>query len=487
MNDSLPLYIQIYDKISDKIFVGEYPAQSKLPSLLDICDMYDVSRITARAAVQKLSDDGLVHMQRGRTATVATIDELRERGRYDVWLSRRYPSIHQLCEIDRLSLPDLVVFLAHCADKSFVAEADAILRRYKSANARDCCRGLSEFYILLAKTSGNELIESLVRDKFDFVTTAVVAISDFDEFINSQFHGEFTLLRRILGLIVSQSYDELYDLLTESIGFFGDLFNGYAKPFYDGIGSRQYDWKMKKNNNFYYSKFSDDMIIRIACGFFKNGDLLPSEQKLTERYGVSLISVRKGLKRLSELGVIKTVNGKGSFVTYNEAVGPELEPERLEFVSRRMTEAIQCLALLIKSFSAKAFENSSDSTRSDLIYRIKQISALEKRTYIQVPMIMSDFVSYFIGYDIMGEAMSQMEALICRWVYYNSATSSVVDSRYRERILELDDMAVKSLRDADSDTFAKAGIGHLRILMEYLTEFRQNSGFDNKIVFPFEE
>jgi len=52
----------------------------------------------------------------------------------------------------------------------------------------------------------------------------------------------------------------------------------------------------------------------IVDGVLKTGQLLPSERRLTEKLGVSRTALREGLKLLRARGIIKTEQGKGSFV-----------------------------------------------------------------------------------------------------------------------------------------------------------------------------
>ncbi len=52
----------------------------------------------------------------------------------------------------------------------------------------------------------------------------------------------------------------------------------------------------------------------IRSGELKQGELLPSENKLAQMMGVSRVTVRQALRQLSEAGIIQTYKGKGSVV-----------------------------------------------------------------------------------------------------------------------------------------------------------------------------
>lgn len=66
-----PLYEQIAAIIAARIIDGTYPPKRRIPSEAGIVEEFDVSRPTARAAVQLLVERGLVVTVRGKGSYVA--------------------------------------------------------------------------------------------------------------------------------------------------------------------------------------------------------------------------------------------------------------------------------------------------------------------------------------------------------------------------------------------------------------------------------
>ena len=66
-----PLYLQIAEIVAGRIADGTYPPRRRIPSEAQIVEEFGVSRPTARAAVQRLVEQGLVVTVRGKGSYVA--------------------------------------------------------------------------------------------------------------------------------------------------------------------------------------------------------------------------------------------------------------------------------------------------------------------------------------------------------------------------------------------------------------------------------
>jgi GntR family transcriptional regulator len=64
-NDNSPLYMQIARKLGDAVRNGKYQVDQALPSERLLSELLDVSRVTARKAIDQLVDQGLVVRRRG--------------------------------------------------------------------------------------------------------------------------------------------------------------------------------------------------------------------------------------------------------------------------------------------------------------------------------------------------------------------------------------------------------------------------------------
>lgn len=65
-NTAIPLYFQLKQALTDQIVSGRWPPGSELPSEMELCRHFSVSRGTLRRALADLATHGLVRRQQGR-------------------------------------------------------------------------------------------------------------------------------------------------------------------------------------------------------------------------------------------------------------------------------------------------------------------------------------------------------------------------------------------------------------------------------------
>lgn len=87
----------------------------------------------------------------------------------------------------------------------------------------------------------------------------------------------------------------------------------------------------------------------------KLGDKLPSEKELCETYGVSRVSVRTAIQKLQAQGYVKTMPGKGSYVTAdapnNTVFSGQMPLSRrqyLYFIEMRQAIELKCVDLMVE-------------------------------------------------------------------------------------------------------------------------------------------
>lgn len=71
LNSTQPIYLQVADKIGQRIISGEYPPGGKLPPVRELAEEAGVNPNTMQRAMTELENEGLVYAQRtsGRFVT----------------------------------------------------------------------------------------------------------------------------------------------------------------------------------------------------------------------------------------------------------------------------------------------------------------------------------------------------------------------------------------------------------------------------------
>lgn len=69
--NKLPLYLQLMHLLMDKVEKGLYIEHEQLPSERELCEIYEVSRITVRQALQELERVGIIYKLHGKGTFVA--------------------------------------------------------------------------------------------------------------------------------------------------------------------------------------------------------------------------------------------------------------------------------------------------------------------------------------------------------------------------------------------------------------------------------
>jgi GntR family transcriptional regulator len=69
------LYMHIKETLQQEIFDGTYDVNERIPSEKNLCERFDVSRITVRQAIRELVKEGCLYTQQGKGTYVAECDQ----------------------------------------------------------------------------------------------------------------------------------------------------------------------------------------------------------------------------------------------------------------------------------------------------------------------------------------------------------------------------------------------------------------------------
>lgn len=143
----------------------------------------------------------------------------------------------------------------------------------------------------------------------------------------------------------------------------------------------------------------------ILKGGMGEGERLPSERELADRFGVSRIVIREGIKMLEERGIVQVRTGSGSYVTnlqpealaesmglflqqegaplaYLQEVRFTIEVEMAALAARRRTDVdIECVAKTLQKMHDSK-DNLDEFVQADLDFHIALAQATQNPLFI---------------------------------------------------------------------------------------------------------
>lgn len=104
--------------------------------------------------------------------------------------------------------------------------------------------------------------------------------------------------------------------------------------------------KRNVKNEPLYQKIIREILNDIKSEKYKVGDKIPSEKELSQKYGVSRITSKNALDKLSDMGFINRMPGKGTFVTSKN-------PQKInDFQSYSAEHSPQMIGVILDGFGA---------------------------------------------------------------------------------------------------------------------------------------
>lgn len=101
--NKMPLYLQLMRLLMEKVEKGLYIEHEQLPSERELCEIYEVSRITVRQALQELELVGIIYKLHGKGTFVAP-------KKYDQQLDRLYSFTEEMKKLGKQPTTTIISF-----------------------------------------------------------------------------------------------------------------------------------------------------------------------------------------------------------------------------------------------------------------------------------------------------------------------------------------------------------------------------------------
>lgn len=143
----------VEEHIEKDISNGRWAIFERLPSERELCEEYGVSRVTLRAALQRLSGRGILEMRRGSGSYVRMVPNKKRGPRSNYTLLRE--RMQAFC----LLMPPLLLAHGALAKSSHMDELESLLNRIgvslRNYDMRACAQAQQAFFIAIVSVFDN--------------------------------------------------------------------------------------------------------------------------------------------------------------------------------------------------------------------------------------------------------------------------------------------------------------------------------------------
>lgn len=486
-----PLYRQVYDSLVNRMYNGDFPTGSELPSIPNLARMYGVSTITVRGAFHMLRENGYIEVVQGKAARVAFDSRISlSRTAYSQWMLRHKTAVLDINRFNALLAPAFIAFGMSLCDDQALRELQALAATAPSAST-PCALidHINTFVQRIVCCLRNPLALDLYRSVCDFIRVPLALTGECGTMRAHMQRDLPRFMQQVLALHRQQRFADLYRYAHHAFSHFADLCQGYIQKLdldetavADPIS---FQWVISQEYNYRYNAITNDLITRIACAEYKNGELLPSEAQLCRHYNASAVTVRHALAALGSLGITKTRNGRGTLVTFNGAgdVCAAGDPTPILHNMQQILEILQCVALTLPATLAEALPLIPSEAIATLRANIRRLYDNPHTQCSDSVVLLLHFILSHSPCQAQREVFCQFEARLCLNSHYRAHYAHQCPDYYattRRRLLD----TLKALQARDAQAAARGMYDQLHAMYQLGRRICAANNLGTDIPFP---
>ena len=370
------LYNIAYKYLLYSIHFGFYPSGSRLPTVPELCDFFAVSRSTIHNALKMLENEQYVSLSQGRSAQVTyTAEPETCRAHYAAYCQATKDALLDLSEIIYLIWPEtLLQGLKLCDEQDL-----QVLSELVDGMTRQVEYPFLAFYYRILEHLGNPLLLNLYLSTILFGHCTAAHLSDdaYRERYMVQLRG--TCLE-VIALRRAQKYPELKALLIRNyqrrIEAIQHFYHSIPLP-NTPVERLPYRW------NYYTQRplvgFDLAMtLLREIYTYYRPMEYLPSVAALSKQYSIPIITVRRAIQILNEIGVTESINGKGTRVLVGSGTTVKascLSTPNMKKVLLPYLQSTQAILLICKDLVQALFPTLPDEAVRSTLVTLREILA----------------------------------------------------------------------------------------------------------------
>lgn len=353
------LYILLYNYLLARIHYGLYPKGGYLPSILELSNLFGVSTMVVRTAFKLLRENGILSSGTERPVVLYNFENPRQEFPQKLLIQGAdFNDFHQSFD---LVFPSIYFCGLSMCNKQDLDELRLILDR--SADVWDS--PLVDFLSHVAKRLQNSLITDIYYDVtlFSYPTYLDYLAKD-----KSRWEHHHKVLHK-----------KLLEILALAENGNTDALEAIVKQSYPMIDFHPIMDRKERNSPYQWGKpqiclsTASEILSRICKGKYQVDTFLPSARILSEELSVPTITMRRSILLLNDLGVVESVNGKGT-----KAISPEEGLHKVKWDNPAIRknimlylESLHMLAITCRSLADSLFSCISQEEKMILKDKIR--------------------------------------------------------------------------------------------------------------------
>lgn len=299
----------IYEFLLTRFQFGYYRRGDTLPTVESLCREFSAAPRTVLAALRRLRAEGYISMRNGCSTKVLFEQSEKERNDFSSrFFSERweeYAGLFTCCEL--IITPLLAEGVCRMDQKGF----EYLSQLAQQSRPED----LMLFYCYALQKLDNPLAMNLYWEASIFL-----GFPFMKEDANAALYDADDIQKRLISIIPlakardrKAAQDAFLELQRGAVKRMASVIKPYIRP----VAEEErvpFSWRLYRERPQYCYSLAVHILHEIHWGGFHGLEYLPSYEKMAERYGVSVITVRRTIALLSDFGAVRSINGKGTRV-----------------------------------------------------------------------------------------------------------------------------------------------------------------------------
>lgn len=369
MKKDSEMYKLVYEYYETRILFGFYTCHDKLPSIPKICEIFHLAPVTVHTALSLLEENGYLKLSARRVAEVTynASPEMLRQNALDYFLVRRQGVI-DIAEAGKLLLEPLwTEGLNRRSDDDWNALYKGILTFPQSPLSSPV-----EFYFFAARALNNRLALNLLWEvirylRFPYLVNGMETLSGIQNIDNLTREEAISLFKEDAKHTYQAATQRLFAFLNEEA------------PEISGTPKEQipFVWNIYRQRPQLRYSLASRLIREIMQGKYPEGTFLPSLPNMVDLYGVPMMTVRRTLEILEEIGLTKSYHGKGTQV-YIRPVEFDFSKSAIQEGCRFYLDSLQILALTIRNVTLHTWNHAGAKKKTLLLERLSKLLSDQK-------------------------------------------------------------------------------------------------------------